>query len=91
MRLESYRGHDLLVRRAFRPLAERPLPRAHGASLAPAPGRAPRRWWWAAAAAAAALLLFVAGATSGWYGRALLAPRRAGRAHPARGRRGAPT
>ena len=25
-RLESYRGQDLLIRRAFRPLAERPLP-----------------------------------------------------------------
>jgi anti-sigma factor RsiW len=73
-RLESYRGHDLLVRRAFRPLAERPLPAPMVRALFRPRGRAPRRWWRATAAAAAAALLFVAGATSGWYGRALLAP-----------------
>jgi anti-sigma factor RsiW len=42
--------------------------------LAPREEPSPWRWRWAAASAAAALLLFVAGATSGWYGRALLAP-----------------
>jgi anti-sigma factor RsiW len=36
--------------------------------------RAHRRWFWPATALAAGILLFVAGATSGWYGRTLLAP-----------------
>ena len=73
-RLESYRGQDMLIRRAFRSLAERPLPPrlVQGLLQAEAPPR--RRWWWAAASAAAAVVLFVAGATSGWYGRDLLAP-----------------
>jgi anti-sigma factor RsiW len=73
-RLESYRGHDMLIRRAFKPLGERPLPASMVHALIRPRAPAPRRWWWATAAAAAALLLFMAGATSGWYGRALLAP-----------------
>lgn len=72
-RLESYRSHDMLIRRAFKPLGERPLPAAMVRALIRPPARATRRWRWATAAAAAALLLFVAGATSGWYGRGLLA------------------
>jgi anti-sigma factor RsiW len=73
-RLESYRGHDLLIRRAYRSLAERPLPAPLVRALVEADARSTRRWSWAAASIAAALLLFVAGATSGWYGRTLLAP-----------------
>jgi anti-sigma factor RsiW len=72
-RLESYRGHDLLIRRAYRPLATRPLPaRLLRALVRAQEGRRPGLW--ATASVAAALLLFVAGATSGWYGRELLAP-----------------
>jgi anti-sigma factor RsiW len=73
-RLESYRGHDLLIRRAYRPLAARPIPPGLVEVLVRRHAPARRGWWWAAASAAAALLLFVAGATSGWYGRDLLAP-----------------
>ena len=74
-RLESYRGHDKLIRRAYRTLADRPIsPRMirllmhHGAM------RPRRRWLWPAAGLAAGILLFAVGTTSGWYGRALLAP-----------------
>jgi anti-sigma factor RsiW len=73
-RLESYRGQDILIRRAYRTLAERPLPpRLLGTMTR---GDTPRRrlWWPALAAAAAGLVLVVAGAASGWYGRELLAP-----------------
>jgi anti-sigma factor RsiW len=73
-RLESYRGQDMLIRRAYRPLAERPIPARLLQALVGAEAPARRRWWWSAAAAAAAVALFVAGATSGWYGRDLLAP-----------------
>ena len=75
LRLESYRAQDILIRRAYRTLAERPIPPRllrglvqHGAM------RAPRRWLWPAAVVAAGVLLFAAGTTSGWYGHALLAP-----------------
>jgi anti-sigma factor RsiW len=64
----------MLIRRAFRPLAERPIPARMLRALAPRAAWSTGRWRWLAASAAAALLLFVAGATSGWYGRALLAP-----------------
>jgi anti-sigma factor RsiW len=73
-RIESYREHDMLIRRAYRPLAERPLPAPLVRALVRADARPTRRWRWVAASATAALLLLVAGATSGWYGRALLAP-----------------
>jgi anti-sigma factor RsiW len=73
-RLESYRGHDMLIRRAFRSLAERPIPAQMVQVLSPPETWSTRRRWWPVASAAAALLLFVAGATSGWYGRELLAP-----------------
>jgi anti-sigma factor RsiW len=73
-RLESYREHDMLIRRAYRPLAERPLPASLVRALVRAEARPTRRWWWVAASTAAALLLLAAGATSGWYGRDLLAP-----------------
>ena len=73
-RLQSYRGHDLLIRRTYRLLAERPIPGPMLHALVRHEVGVTRRWWWAAASAAAALLLFVAGATSGWYGRALLVP-----------------
>jgi anti-sigma factor RsiW len=73
-RLESYREHDMLIRRAYRPLAERPLPAPLVRALVRADARPTRRWRWVAASATAALLLLMAGATSGWYGRALLAP-----------------
>jgi anti-sigma factor RsiW len=73
-RLESYRGQDILIRRAYRTLAERPLPpRLLGVvTRRETPHR--RGWWQALAAAAAGLVLFVVGAASGWYGRDLLAP-----------------
>jgi len=72
-RLESYRGHDLLIRRAYRPLAERPLP---ARLLRRALRRRTRRTrgWRRALAPAAAVALLVLGAASGWYGHALLAP-----------------
>ena len=73
-RLQSYRGHDLLIRRTYRSLAERPIPEPLLRALVRHEAGVARRRWWAAASAAAALLLFVAGATSGWYGRALLVP-----------------
>jgi anti-sigma factor RsiW len=75
LRLESYRGHDMLIRRAYRTLAERPIPpRMLQTVMAQPVTRARRRWLLPALAAAAAILLFLAGTTSGWYGRALLAP-----------------
>jgi anti-sigma factor RsiW len=70
-RLESYRGHDMLIRRAFRTFGERPLPAAMVGALSASTAPARRRWW---PAAAAALVLLSAGAVSGWYGRAVLAP-----------------
>jgi anti-sigma factor RsiW len=74
-RLESYRRHDLLIRRAYRTLAERPIPPdLLRALLEPAPAGARRRWLLPAAAVAAGILLFAAGTTSGWYGHALFAP-----------------
>jgi anti-sigma factor RsiW len=75
-RLESYRGQDMLIRRAFRSLAERPLPARMVRALVAPEADPIRRWRWARAAiaTAAAILLFVAGATSGWYGRTMLAP-----------------
>ena len=72
-RLESYRGHDMLIRRAYRALAERPLP----PRLLPieARRRAPSvQGWWRAMAVAAGIVLFVVGAASGWYGHELLTP-----------------
>jgi anti-sigma factor RsiW len=63
-----------MIRRAYRPLAERPIPDPLVRTLVGGQARAPRRRWWLAVPAAAAVLLFVAGATSGWYGRALVAP-----------------
>jgi anti-sigma factor RsiW len=75
LRLESYRGHDMLIRRAYRMLAERPIPPRMLGTLMAQPARgARRRWLLPAVAAAAGVLLFVAGTTSGWYGHALLAP-----------------
>ena len=74
-RLESYRGHDKLIRRAYRPLADRPVaPRLIRFLIDHGPVRPRRRWFWPAAALAAGILLFAAGTTSGWYGRALFAP-----------------
>jgi anti-sigma factor RsiW len=74
-RLESYRGHDMLIRRAYRRLAERPIsPRLLRAVTRHGAAGARRRWFWPAAVVAAGLLLFAAGTTSGWYGHALLAP-----------------
>jgi anti-sigma factor RsiW len=73
-RLESYRTQDRLIRRAYRSLSERPLPPRLVQDLLRADARSPRRWWWAGASIAAAILVFMAGATSGWYGRDLLAP-----------------
>lgn len=73
-RLERYRDHGMLIRRAFRSLAERPIPARMVRGLVRPEVRSPKRWWWGAAAAAAAVVLFMAGATSGWYGRDLLAP-----------------
>jgi anti-sigma factor RsiW len=81
LRLESYRGHDMLIRRAYRTLAEQPIPPGMlQALLGRGPARARRRWLLPAAAVAAGILLFAAGTTSGWYGHALLAPEDA-RAH----------
>jgi anti-sigma factor RsiW len=73
-RLESYRGQDMLIRRAYRTLAERPLsPRLlHAATQRAAPRL--RGWWRALAGAATGLALLVVGAASGWYGHELLAP-----------------
>ena len=72
-RLESYRRHDMLIRRGYRTLAARPVtPRMLRALLEQRARQ--RRWLWPAVAAAAGILLFVAGATSGWYGHTLLAP-----------------
>ena len=74
-RLESYRGHDMLIRRAYRRLADRPIPpRMLRAMMRQGAAGAGRRWLLPAAVVAAAIALFVAGATSGWYGRTLLAP-----------------
>jgi anti-sigma factor RsiW len=73
-RHESYRGHDMLIRRAFRSFAERPIPARLVQVLAGPPARSTRGWWWPAASTAAALLMLAAGAVSGWYGRELLAP-----------------
>jgi anti-sigma factor RsiW len=81
LRLESYRGQDMLIRRAYRTLAERPIgPRMLQSLMGHDTTGARRRWLWPAAALAAGILLFVAGATSGWFGRTLLAPMDA-RAH----------
>ena len=71
-RLESYRGHDLLIRRAFKTFGERPLPAPMVATLVGSRAHPRRRRW--PAAVAAALVLLAAGAVSGWYGRAALAP-----------------
>jgi anti-sigma factor RsiW len=73
-RLESYRGQDMLIRRAYRTLAERPLPPRllHAVTQRVAPRL--RGWWRALAGAAAGLALLVVGAASGWYGHELLAP-----------------
>jgi anti-sigma factor RsiW len=73
-RLESYRGHDMLIRRAYRTLVERPLsPRLLGAVTRRGRPRFRGRWQ-ALAVAAAGLVLFVVGAASGWYGHEVLAP-----------------
>jgi anti-sigma factor RsiW len=73
LRLESYRGHDKLIRRAYRALAERPLPPGLLTDLTrPEPGL--RGWRQALAAVAAGVLLLVVGAASGWFGHALLGP-----------------
>jgi anti-sigma factor RsiW len=73
-RLESYRGQDMLIRRAYRTLAERPLsPRLLSAVTRRATPRR-RGWWRAPALAAAGLALLVGGAASGWYVHELLAP-----------------
>lgn len=72
-RLESYRGHDMLIRRAYRALAERPLPPRLLRRVSH--HDTPRvRGWRRVLAAAAATVLFVMGAASGWYGHELLAP-----------------
>ena len=74
LRLESYRGQDMLIRRAYRTLGERPIsPRMLRALMRQGGMRAPRRWFWPAALVAG-VLLFAAGTTSGGYGRTLLAP-----------------
>jgi anti-sigma factor RsiW len=71
----------MLIRRAYRTLAERPIgPRMLQSLMGHDTTGARRRWLWPAAALAAGILLFVAGATSGWFGRTLLAPMDA-RAH----------
>jgi anti-sigma factor RsiW len=75
LRLESYRGHDMLIRRAYRSLADRPIsPRMLRAVMQHGAAGTRHRWFWPAAALASGILLFVAGATSGWYGRTLLVP-----------------
>jgi anti-sigma factor RsiW len=73
-RLESYRGQDMLIRRAYRTLAERPLSSRLLSTVTrrDTPGR--RGWWRALALAAAGIVLLVVGAASGWYGHELLAP-----------------
>jgi anti-sigma factor RsiW len=73
-RLESYRGHDMLIRRAYRTLAERPLSRRLLSAVTRRDTPRPRGWWRALALAAAGLVLLVIGAASGWYGHELLAP-----------------
>ncbi|HEX6113100.1 MAG TPA: anti-sigma factor [Geminicoccaceae bacterium] len=72
-RLESYRGHDMLIRRAYRALAERPLP-PQLLRLVSHHDTPRVRGWRRVLAAAAATVLFVMGAASGWYGHELLAP-----------------
>jgi anti-sigma factor RsiW len=74
LRLESYRGQEVLIRRAYRPLAYRPMSPDMLRGLLRHAVRPQRRWLWPAAVVAAGLLLFAAGTTSGWYGHALLAP-----------------
>jgi anti-sigma factor RsiW len=75
LRLESYRGHDRLIRRAYRTLADRPIsPRMLRAVVQHGAVDRRRGFFWPAVALASGILLFVAGATSGWYGRTLLAP-----------------
>jgi anti-sigma factor RsiW len=74
LRLESYREQDMLIRRAYRALADRPLsPPMLRALMQYGAMRVRRRWLWPAAVVAAGILLFAAGTTSGWYGHALLA------------------
>jgi anti-sigma factor RsiW len=73
-RLESYRGHDMLIRRAYRTLAERPLSPRLLSPLTRRDTPRGRGWWRALALAAAGLVLLVVGAASGWYGHELLAP-----------------
>lgn len=72
-RLESYRGQDMLIRRAYRTLAERPLPQRLLRAV-PRPDTPRARGWWRPLAAAAGIALFAVGAASGWYGHELLAP-----------------
>jgi anti-sigma factor RsiW len=77
-RLESYRGHDMLIRRAYRTLAERPLSPRLLRALAHRAAPRLRGWWRALAGAAAGLALLVVGAAAGWYGHELLAPAASG-------------
>jgi anti-sigma factor RsiW len=73
-RLESYRGQDMLIRRAYRTLAERPLSPRLLSTVARRDAPRRRGWWRALALAAAGLVLLVVGAASGWYGHELVAP-----------------
>ena len=66
-RARSLRWQDRLLKRAYAPLLERPLPAAMvAAALAPS-HRSGARWRRVAAATAVALLLFGSGAGSGWW------------------------
>jgi anti-sigma factor RsiW len=73
-RLESYRGHDMLIRRAYRSLAERPLSARLLRAVTHRAAPRLRGWWRALAGTAAGVALLVVGAASGWYGHELLVP-----------------
>jgi anti-sigma factor RsiW len=68
-RLESYRHHDRLIRRAYRPLVERALPDRLLHAPRPSSAITRLRWRPLLMALAASMLLLMIGAAAGWFGR----------------------
>jgi anti-sigma factor RsiW len=71
-RLESYRRLDRLIRRSYRPLAERALPERLLRSLRPTQATTRPHWRPLLTALAASMLLLLIGGAAGWFGRDVL-------------------
>ena len=73
-RARSYRRHTVLVRRAYGPLLERPVPPEMVAATTASPAQPQIGWRHVAAAAAASVLLLAGGVGTGWWLRDRAAP-----------------